>query len=106
MPETSSALPSGHSLGAVVVIGLVAAIAVLSVPGRARRAAIGAGAAVAVLLIGESRLYLGVHWPTDIACGYLLGGAWLALCVGALVQVRRRTPLAEPTDSAVIVPAT
>jgi hypothetical protein len=37
---------------------------------------------------------------------FMLGGAWLALCVGALVLVRRRTPLAEPTDPAVIVPAT
>ena len=105
VPETSSALPSGHSLGAVVVIGLVAAIAVLSVQGRVRRAAIGAGAAVAVLLIGESRLYLGVHWPTDIASGYLLGGAWLALCIGAVVLVRRRTPLSAPTEPVVIVPA-
>jgi membrane-associated phospholipid phosphatase len=87
---TSYALPSGHSLGSVVVLGVVAAVVVLLARGRAVRAGVVGVAAAAVLLIGVSRLYLGVHWPTDVASGYLLGGAWLALCVGALLVLRRR----------------
>jgi undecaprenyl-diphosphatase len=68
----SYALPSGHSLGSVVVLGVLAAVGVLLVSGRARRACIAGSAVVAVLLIGVSRLYLGVHWVTDVLSGYLL----------------------------------
>jgi undecaprenyl-diphosphatase len=94
--STSYALPSGHTLGATVVLGVVAAVGVLSVRGLVRQAAVVAVAAAGMLLVGTSRLYLGVHWPTDVESGYLLGGAWLALCVGALVVARRRTrPEAE-----------
>jgi undecaprenyl-diphosphatase len=86
----SYALPSGHSLGSAVVLGVLAAVAVLLVSGVARRAAVVGVAAAAVLLVGASRLYLGVHWLTDVLSGYLLGGAWLAVCVTSLVLVERR----------------
>jgi len=86
----SYALPSGHSLGSAVVLGVLAAVAVLLVSGVARRAAVVGVAAAAVLLVGASRLYLGVHWLTDVLSGYLLGGAWLAVCVTSLALAERR----------------
>ena len=99
--STSYALPSGHSLGAIVVVGVVAAVAVQLGPGRARRSGVIVLATAVVLGIGASRLYLGVHWPTDILSGYLLGGAWLAVCVGCLLVVegRRATTLAALTSA-------
>lgn len=83
--ETNAALPSGHSLESMVVLGVLAAVVVL----LARRTAVRVGAVAAatagIAVIGVSRLYLGVHWATDVLTGWLLGGAWLALCVTGLV---------------------
>jgi membrane-associated phospholipid phosphatase len=67
-------LPSGHAQLGVVVWGLIAW-------GRGQRAGWWA-AAVVVLLIGLSRVYLGVHFPTDVLGGWLVGGAILGLYLG------------------------
>lgn len=82
MAETSASFPSGHTLGSTAVIGVVATMLAVSARRVCHRVMIAAAALVEVLAIGVSRLYLGVHWATDVLEGWLLGGAWLALCVG------------------------
>jgi len=76
---TGYALPSGHAFMAAAVYG---ALAVLLIgPGwpRARRRAARIAAGGLVLVIGVSRVYLGVHWTTDVLAGWLLGLLWLRL---------------------------
>ncbi|MFF7587946.1 phosphatase PAP2 family protein [Kitasatospora purpeofusca] len=75
------AFPSGHAFTGALSAGLVALAVTLTRPGAARPAA--AAATAFALLIGCSRVYLGVHWPLDVLAGWLLAAAWLAL--GALL---------------------
>lgn len=87
--ESNPALPSGHALGSLVVLGVLAAVVVLVSQRFAVQVAAVAGAGVATLVIGVSRLYLGMHWLTDVLAGWAIGGAWLSLCVTVLVLVTR-----------------
>jgi undecaprenyl-diphosphatase len=74
--------PSGHATVAVGFYGMLTVILAYRLKGLARWAVAVSGVLV-VLLIGLSRLYLGVHYPTDILAGYLAALLWL-LCVGGV----------------------
>jgi undecaprenyl-diphosphatase len=89
--------PSGHSTLSAAFYGAVAGLAAASCRSKwcaARALTLGMGA---ILLIGFSRIALGVHWPTDVLGGWSLGFGWLALVFGfAEARARRqRTPKAE-----------
>jgi membrane-associated phospholipid phosphatase len=83
--------PSGHTLRAVLVYGLLAFVIHRLAPrGLARKLAIPA-AAVIISLVALDRLYLGVHWASDVFGGLLLGGLALA---AAIVWLDRPRPVA------------
>lgn len=71
--EASFSFPSGHSMGSM---GLAVAVVLLMWPTRWRVVVL-AAAVLYVLTIGFSRLYLGVHYPTDVLAGWLLGAGWV-----------------------------
>lgn len=75
MPH-SYGFPSGHALYAACFFGLLAALAAPRVANRWGRAAIWLAAAALALAIGFSRLYLGVHYPSDVLAGYAAGVIW------------------------------
>lgn len=76
--KTTFAYPSGHSLGSMAVVGVVAVLLVPRVRRRGTRWAAGVAAAVFVAAVGLSRIYLGVHWTTDVLGGWA-GGALLVI---------------------------
>lgn len=88
--DTSYGFPSGHAMGSLVLYGYLSAVLTYHFPTQARW--IRAIAVMLVLLIGLSRLYLGVHYPTDIAAGYAVGGLWLLVCLRALKLQRWKSP--------------
>jgi membrane-associated phospholipid phosphatase len=87
----SWAYPSGHSMTSTAVIGVLITLAVWRVPGRAGRIAVAATGVLLVVAVGVSRVYLGVHWPTDVLAGWLIGSLWLAVCL--LGYARAREPV-------------
>ncbi|MFI5776673.1 phosphatase PAP2 family protein [Nocardia sp. NPDC051570] len=88
--ETNQSYPSGHSLGSTAVFGVLAAVVLVDVHRRALRWWVVGAAVCAVAAIGVSRLYLGVHWPTDIVAGWLFGGLWLMVCLFAYHALTQR----------------
>ena len=90
MAETNESLPSGHATMSTVVIGSLVVLCWAG-RGRAGRALTVAGAALWIGSVGATRVYLGVHWFSDVLAGWLVGAAWLALCAAAWSLWRRRT---------------
>jgi membrane-associated phospholipid phosphatase len=85
---TGFSLPSGHTLDATIILGTLALVATGLLRRRAARAAVVAAAALAIAVAGAARVYLGVHWATDVLTGWLLGGAWIAACVALTITLR------------------
>ena len=71
------AFPSGHTLGTVVMFGFVGYLAFRLPLGSLVRFAAIAVSAILIVTVGPSRLFLGVHWPSDVVGAYLLGAAAL-----------------------------
>ena len=80
----SSSFPSGHAMSAAIVYPTVAYLAARVQKGVLARAATLTAAGLLVLLISLSRVYLGVHYPSDILAGVVVGLAWSAFCMTTL----------------------
>ncbi len=86
--ETSFSFPSGHALGSFVMYGFLSYLLSAHFPKFSKL--IYTLAVLTIALIGLSRMYIGVHWPTDIIGGYGIGYLWLMLCIAMLrLQTRQ-----------------
>ncbi|MEF8793133.1 phosphatase PAP2 family protein [Thiohalorhabdus sp.] len=90
----TASFPSGHAMLSAVVYLTLAAILAQSQEGLRVKVYLLAVAVLVTGLVGISRVYLGVHWPTDVLGGWSLGLAWALLCW--LVAGRLRKRGAEP----------
>ena len=76
---SSFSFPSGHAIVSACFYGMLAMILAARLQGFAARALIVFAAAALVITIGISRVYLGVHHPTDVLAGYLMAVVWISL---------------------------
>ncbi|KQZ30397.1 phosphatase PAP2 family protein [Duganella sp. Root1480D1] len=81
--------PSGHTLAATVFYGVLACYFWTQAHSGAQRAALVAGTVMMVALVAFSRVYLGVHYLTDVLAAVAEGLGWLAICVTAVSSLRR-----------------
>lgn len=76
----SASFPSGHAMNSAVTYLTLAVLLARAEKSVAVRRFLISMAIGLTLTIGFSRLYLGVHWPTDVAAGWIVGGLWAAAC--------------------------
>lgn len=93
---TSHSYPSGHALGSAVVVGVIGAVVIATLHRPGPRSAAAAAAATFVVLVGLSRVYLGVHWPTDVLAGWTIGLLWLTIMLTGYTRYRRTLPPVPP----------
>jgi len=91
--DTSFSFPSGHATLAMALYGFLTYLLCKAYPKHT--AFITALAVLFILAIGFSRLYLGVHFPSDIIAGYLLGVIWLLIGIKIASRLKRNDIIAE-----------
>jgi undecaprenyl-diphosphatase len=92
----TASFPSGHAmLSAVTYLTLGALLARVQALPRLKAFLLGL-AVFLTILVGLSRVYLGVHWPSDVLAGWCVGAAWASLCWFVALQLQRRGQVEPP----------
>lgn len=91
MPNSYS-FPSGHAMGSLVFYGFIAGALCARIRRPLTRVLIWSATAILVAAIGVSRIYLGVHYPTDVIAGYAAGAVWVSTLIFVDRVDLRRTP--------------
>jgi len=82
---TGFSFPSGHALASICFYGMAAFLIMRSIASWRWRLAFAALAVIISVAVGVSRIYLGVHYPSDVIAGYAAGSMWLAFCISLLM---------------------
>lgn len=87
---STASFPSGHSMMAAVVYLTLAVMLGRLRPRWRVKVFLMSAAIFVVVLVGISRVYLGVHWPTDVLAGWTVGSAWAMLCWIVMLRLQHR----------------
>ncbi|MDX8458159.1 phosphatase PAP2 family protein [Mesorhizobium humile] len=93
--ETSLSFPSGHAMLSAVTYLTLGSLAARFLPDRRSKVFVLGLAVLTTVLVGTSRVYLGVHWPSDVLAGWCAGFAWAMLCWLAARLLQRRKVVAD-----------
>jgi undecaprenyl-diphosphatase len=88
--ENSFSFPSGHAMATMCFYGMLAFFLMREVKSWPVRLLIATLTVILSLIIGISRIYLGVHYPTDVVAGYAVGFMWLTFCISLLLRQEKK----------------
>jgi undecaprenyl-diphosphatase len=92
----TASFPSGHAMLSAVTYLTLGALMTRIQAGPRLKLYVMAVAVAVTLLVGASRIYLGVHWPTDVLAGWCLGSAWALSCWLVALRLQRRGQVERP----------
>ena len=99
-PVYTASFPSGHATGSAAAYLTMGALLARFQRQRRLKIYLMSVAVLLTLMIGVSRLYLGVHWPTDVLAGWTLGSCWALMCWTIARQLQRRGAVEPPEPAA------
>lgn len=82
--ESNPSFPSGHATATTVVIGFIGFIIARELPTRSLRIEVGFWSAMVITAVCLSRLFLSLHYLSDVLCGFLVGSCWLLISVASI----------------------
>ncbi|MGI8556500.1 MAG: phosphatase PAP2 family protein [Pyrinomonadaceae bacterium] len=98
---TSFSFPSGHALGSFCFFGILAWLVAARLENKFLKFTVWAAAIFLIFAVGLSRIYLGVHFPSDVAAGYTTGLFWIATVASGDFWLKRRTEKALAADASI-----
>lgn len=85
---TTESFPSGHSANATIVYLMLGMMLARVEPSYPVKVFIISVCGLIAIMVGLSRIYLGVHWPTDVLAGWAVGGSWVLMCWYLLLRLQ------------------
>lgn len=93
----STSFPSGHAMNSAIVYLTLGALLARTQQVRALRIYLLVISIILALMIGTSRVYLGVHWPSDVLAGWIVGATWATLCSLLARRLQKEQKLEQGT---------
>lgn len=94
----TTSFPSGHAMNSAIVFLTLGALLTRTQKDRRVRIYLVAVSILLTLLVGFSRVYLGVHWPSDVIAGWVVGAAWATLCLAVARLLQARHQIEQPEE--------